>query len=166
MLPSALRYTAANPHGPRRHVFRVGAHPGQARRACPWRSRAAVAERLERDQPSCQGLHATTSYLSGPDVAAELVGNKQLPMRPLSTHLRDPGGSLPDWSRAIPLAAAEVLRQMVSGDARLIDGTPASARLRARPCHRETHLASRVLTLRHRGSRVAHFIRGGRARHR
>ena len=65
-------------------------------------------------------------------------------MRATSSDLRGPGGSLSESSQAIPLAPAEVLRQMLPGDALLIHGTLPPAQLRTRPYHSERHLAARV----------------------
>lgn len=89
-------------------------------------------------------FYTSASDLSGLDLAARLVGDAYLPLRSTSTELRGPGGSLSESASAIPLAPAEVVRQMVPGDALLIHGTLPPAQLRTRPYHSEPHLAARV----------------------
>jgi type IV secretion system protein VirD4 len=115
-----------------------------------WQSKAQLDVAFHRAADTILTNHLTkvfyssASDLSGLELAAKLVGDAYLPMRASSTDLRGPGGSMSESSQAIPLAPAEVLRQMVPGDALLIHGTLPPAQLRTRPYHRERHLMSRV----------------------
>ena len=115
-----------------------------------WQSKAQLDVAYHRAADTILTNHLTkvfytsASDVSGLELAAKLVGDAYLPMRSASTDLRGPGGSLSESSQAIPLAPAEVLRQMVPGDALLIHGTLPPAQLRTRPYHRERHLVSRV----------------------
>jgi type IV secretion system protein VirD4 len=115
-----------------------------------WQSKAQLDVAYQRAADTILTNHLTkvfytsASDLSGLELAARLVGDAYLPMRSTSSDLRGPGGSLSESSQAIPLAPAEVMRQMVPGDALLIHGTLPPAQLRTRPYHRERHLAARV----------------------
>jgi type IV secretion system protein VirD4 len=115
-----------------------------------WQSKAQLDVAYHRAADTILTNHLTkvfytsASDLSGLELAAKLVGEAYLPMRSSSTDLRGPGGSLSESSQAIPLAPAEVLRQMIPGDALLIHGTLPPAQLRTRPYHRERHLVARV----------------------
>jgi type IV secretion system protein VirD4 len=115
-----------------------------------WQSKAQLDVAYQRTADTILTNHLTkvfytsASDLSGLELAARLVGDAYLPMRSTSSDLRGPGGSLSESSQAIPLAPAEVMRQMVPGDALLIHGTLPPAQLRTRPYHRERHLAARV----------------------
>ena len=115
-----------------------------------WQSKAQLDVAYHRAADTILTNHLTkvfytsASDLSGLELAARLVGDAYLPMRSTSSDLRGPGGSLSESSQAIPLAPAEVMRQMVPGDALLIHGTLPPAQLRTRPYHRERHLAARV----------------------
>jgi len=115
-----------------------------------WQSKAQLDVAYQRAADTILTNHLTkvfytsASDLSGLELAARLVGDAYLPMRATSSDLRGPGGSLSESSQAIPLAPAEVLRQMLPGDALLIHGTLPPAQLRTRPYHGERHLAARV----------------------
>ena len=115
-----------------------------------WQSKAQLDVAYHRAADTILTNHLTkvfytsASDLSGLELAAKLVGDAYLPMRSSSTDLRGPGGSLSESPQAIPLAPAEVLRQMVPGDALLVHGTLPPAQLRTRPYYRERHLACRV----------------------
>jgi type IV secretion system protein VirD4 len=115
-----------------------------------WQSKAQLDVAYQRAADTILTNHLTkvfytsASDISGLELAARLVGDAYLPMRSTSSDLRGPGGSLSESSQAIPLAPAEVMRQMVPGDALLIHGTLPPAQLRTRPYHRERHLAARV----------------------
>ncbi|HVM52035.1 MAG TPA: type IV secretory system conjugative DNA transfer family protein [Acidimicrobiales bacterium] len=115
-----------------------------------WQSKAQLDVAYQRAADTILTNHLTkvfytsASDLSGLELAARLVGDAYLPMRATNNDLRGPGGSLSESSQAIPLAPAEVMRQMVPGDALLIHGTLPPAQLRTRPYHRERDLARRV----------------------
>ena len=115
-----------------------------------WQSKAQLDVAYHRAADTILTNHLTkvfytsASDLSGLELAAKLVGDAHLPMRSSSADLRGTGGSLSESSHAIPLAPAEVLRQMVPGDALLIHGTLPPAQLRTRPYYRERQLMCRV----------------------
>jgi type IV secretion system protein VirD4 len=115
-----------------------------------WQSKAQLDVAYHRAADTILTNHLTkvfytsASDLSGLELAARLVGDAYLPIRSSSNDLRGPGGSLSESSQAIPLAPAEVMRQMLPGDALLIHGTLPPAQLRTRPYHCERHLARRV----------------------
>jgi type IV secretion system protein VirD4 len=115
-----------------------------------WQSKAQLDVAYHRAADTILTNHLTkvfytsASDLSGLELAARLVGDAYLPMRSASNDLRGPGGSLSESPQAIPLAPAEVMRQMLPGDALLIHGTLPPAQLRTRPYHCERHLARRV----------------------
>lgn len=115
-----------------------------------WQSKAQLDVAYQRAADTILTNHLTkvfytsASDLSGLELASRLVGEAYLPMRSSSADLRGPGGSLSESSQAIPLAPADVLRQMIPGDALLIHGTLPPARLRTRPYHAERDLARRV----------------------
>ncbi|MGH9031390.1 MAG: type IV secretory system conjugative DNA transfer family protein [Acidimicrobiia bacterium] len=115
-----------------------------------WQSKAQLDVAYERAADTILTNHltkvfyASASDLSGLELAARLVGDAYLPMRSSSTDLRGPGGSLSESTTAVPLAPAEVVRQMLPGDALLIHGTLPPAHLQIRPYHQERHLARRV----------------------
>jgi type IV secretion system protein VirD4 len=115
-----------------------------------WQSKAQLDVAYQRAADTILTNHLTkvfytsASDLSGLDLAARLVGDAYLPMRSSSTDLRGPGGSMSESSTAVPLAPADVLRQMVPGDALLIHGTLPPALLRTRPFYSEPDLARRV----------------------
>lgn len=115
-----------------------------------WQSKAQLDVAYERAADTILTNHitkifyASASDLSGLELAARLVGDRYVPMRSSSSDLRGPGGSLSESTTAVPLAPAEVVRQMLPGDALLIHGTLPPAHLQTRPYHRERHLARRV----------------------
>ena len=115
-----------------------------------WQSKAQLDVAYQRAADTILTNHLTkvfytsASDISGLELAGRLVGEAYLPMRSSSNDLRGPGGSLSESSQAIPLAPAEVMRQMIPGDALLIHGTLPPARLRTRPYHAERDLARRV----------------------
>lgn len=115
-----------------------------------WQSKAQLDVAYERAADTILTNHLTkvfyssASDLSGLELAARLVGDGYLPMRSSSSDLRGSGGSMSESTTAVPLAPAEVVRQMLPGDALLIHGTLPPAHLRTRPYHRERHLARRV----------------------
>jgi type IV secretion system protein VirD4 len=115
-----------------------------------WQSKAQLDVAYQRAADTILTNHLTkvfytsASDLSGLELAARLVGDAYLPVRSSSTELRGPGGSVSESSTAIPLAPAEVVRQMVPGDALLIHGTLPPAQLRTRPFYSEPDLAHRV----------------------
>lgn len=115
-----------------------------------WQSKAQLDVAYQRAADTILTNHLTkvfytsASDLSGLELAGKLVGEAYLPMRSSSNDLRGPGGSLSESSQAIPLAPAEVMRQMIPGDALLIHGTLPPARLRTRPFYAERALAERV----------------------
>jgi len=118
-----------------------------------WQSKAQLDVAYQRAADTILTNHLTkvfytsASDLSGLELAARLVGDAYLPMRATSNDLRGPGGSLSESSQAMPLAPADVMRQMLPGDALLIHGTLPPAQLRTRPYHRERELAARVGTV-------------------
>jgi type IV secretion system protein VirD4 len=115
-----------------------------------WQSKAQLDVAYARAADTILTNHLTkvfytsASDVSGLDLAARLVGDAYLPLRSSSTDLRGPGGSLSESASAIPLAPADVLRQMLPGDALLIHGTLPPAQLRTRPYYSEKQLAARV----------------------
>ena len=91
-----------------------------------WQSKAQLDVAYQRAADTILTNHLTkvfytsASDVSGLELAARLVGDAYLPMRASSADLRGPGGSTSESATAIPLAPADVLRQMLPGDALLI----------------------------------------------
>lgn len=115
-----------------------------------WQSKAQLDVAYQRAADTILTNHLTkvfytsASDLAGLELASRLVGDAYLPLRSSSRDLRGPGGSLSESATAIPLAPADVVRQMAPGDALLVHGTLPPALLQTRPYYTERRLARRV----------------------